>query len=413
MANRTDVTAIKIFGSNPQYLISNIIRSKIYESQYWKEKCFALTSESIIDQAINLKYVGGTYGGNRKPTRFLCLILKLLQIQPDKDIVYEYIKNEEFIYLRALGIFYLRLIGKSLEIYKNLEPILYDYRKIRIRLQDGTFQKIYMDEFVDNCLILNNFLDVDFPTLTKRQILEENDLLEKRNLEYYKELLNISSDNELLENEKDKEKKNLLQSDNQESDSNCSHTFNKICTDDENENENKTEKGKEKERYNRKELRKKEERRSKREKEKEKEKRRKIISKKKNNHTYYHGKKKKYSSGNQDSYSTSDSCEYFKKKEKYYSFKDSHKKKKEKKEKKEKILKVKKDEKKREKSKYLSLKKDKDIESYRESDTSYEKYIKKKENNKNVSIYDENKKEDMSIGQWNKIRKDLGMKPLK
>ncbi|ETW28658.1 hypothetical protein PFFCH_04029 [Plasmodium falciparum FCH/4] len=74
MANRTDASAIKNFGSNPQYLISNIIRSKIYDSPYWKEKCFALTSESIIDQAINLKYVGGTYGGNRKPTRFLCLI---------------------------------------------------------------------------------------------------------------------------------------------------------------------------------------------------------------------------------------------------------------------------------------------------------------------------------------------------
>ncbi|GAB66601.1 splicing component, partial [Plasmodium cynomolgi strain B] len=122
MANRTDVSAIKIFGSNPQYLISNIIRSKIYESPYWKEKCFALT------------------------------LLKLLQIQPDKDIIYEYIKNEEFIYLRALGIFYLRLIGKSLEIYRYLEPILFDYRKLRIRLQNGTFEKIYMDEFVDNCL---------------------------------------------------------------------------------------------------------------------------------------------------------------------------------------------------------------------------------------------------------------------
>ncbi|KJP90217.1 hypothetical protein AK88_00065 [Plasmodium fragile] len=201
MANRTDVSAIKIFGSNPQYLISNIIRSKIYESPYWKEKCFALTSESIIDQAVNLKYVGGTYGGNRKPTRFLCLVLKLLQIQPDKDIIYEYITNEEFIYLRALGIFYLRLIGKSLEIYRHLEPILFDYRKMRIRLQNGTFEKIYMDVFVDNCLVMNNFLDVDFPSLTKRQVLEDNNLLEKVNLDYYKELLNVSSCNELFDNQ--------------------------------------------------------------------------------------------------------------------------------------------------------------------------------------------------------------------
>uniref|UniRef100_A0A8C9GFE8 Pre-mRNA-splicing factor 38B n=1 Tax=Piliocolobus tephrosceles TaxID=591936 RepID=A0A8C9GFE8_9PRIM len=210
MANRTDASAIKLFGSNPQYLISNIIRSKIYECSYWKEKCFALTSESIIDQAVVLKYVGGTYGGSRKPTPFLCLVLKLLQIQPDKDIIYEYIKNEDFIYLRALGVFYLRLIGKSLEIYQNIEPILHDYRKIRMRLPDGSFQKIYMDVFVDNCLVLNNFLDVDFPTLTKRKILEDNNLLEKINLDYYKELLNISSsDEELLKNEKEQKKCNI------------------------------------------------------------------------------------------------------------------------------------------------------------------------------------------------------------
>lgn len=48
MANRTDASAIKNFGSNPQYLISNIIRSKIYDSPYWKEKCFALTCNNII-----------------------------------------------------------------------------------------------------------------------------------------------------------------------------------------------------------------------------------------------------------------------------------------------------------------------------------------------------------------------------
>ena len=35
------------------------------------------------------------YGGINKPTHFLCLVLKLLQLQPEKDIVIEYIKNED------------------------------------------------------------------------------------------------------------------------------------------------------------------------------------------------------------------------------------------------------------------------------------------------------------------------------
>ena len=43
-----------------------------------------------------------------KPTPFLCLVLKMLQIQPEKDIVIEFIKNEDFKYVRALGAYYLR-----------------------------------------------------------------------------------------------------------------------------------------------------------------------------------------------------------------------------------------------------------------------------------------------------------------
>jgi len=50
------------------------------------------------DKAIELEAVGGTYGGNRKPTRFMCLVLKMLQIQPEKEIVIEYILNEDYKY---------------------------------------------------------------------------------------------------------------------------------------------------------------------------------------------------------------------------------------------------------------------------------------------------------------------------
>ena len=57
--------------------------------------CFALTAESIIDEAVKLRYVGGTYA-NTRPTEFLCLVLKLLQIQPDKEIIMEYLRAEEF-----------------------------------------------------------------------------------------------------------------------------------------------------------------------------------------------------------------------------------------------------------------------------------------------------------------------------
>lgn len=39
----------------------------------------------------------------RAPTHFMCLILKLLQLQPDKEIIVEFIKNEDYKYVRVLG----------------------------------------------------------------------------------------------------------------------------------------------------------------------------------------------------------------------------------------------------------------------------------------------------------------------
>ena len=86
------------------------------------------SAELVVDKAMQLRYIGGVYAGNIKPAPFLCLVLKMLQIQPEKDIVIEFIKNEDFKYVRALGAFYLRLIGTSMDCYKYLEPLLNDYR---------------------------------------------------------------------------------------------------------------------------------------------------------------------------------------------------------------------------------------------------------------------------------------------
>jgi pre-mRNA-splicing factor 38A len=114
-------------------LIDHIVRNKIFSCRYWKEECFGLTAESFVDKAIELEYVGGTYGGPRKPTPFICLVTKLLQINPEKEIIYEYIKNKDYKYVTILALYYLRLIGKPKEIYQILELFYSDYRKIRVR----------------------------------------------------------------------------------------------------------------------------------------------------------------------------------------------------------------------------------------------------------------------------------------
>ena len=66
----------------------------------------ALTSQAVYSrsfQSNDRAHAGGTYGGGRKPTEFMCLTLKLLQLQPDKEIVVEYIKDEDYKYVRLLG----------------------------------------------------------------------------------------------------------------------------------------------------------------------------------------------------------------------------------------------------------------------------------------------------------------------
>jgi len=173
MANRTDTQADTVHGTNPQFLVDRIVRVKIYNDAYWKEFCFGLTNESFIDRAIEIDYVGGTYGGRRRPAKFLCLFLKMLQIQPDEDVVMEYIKQVEWKYLRALGVMYLRISGRPVQVYQTLEPFLADYRKLRYRDLTGKMSLIHMDELVDWLIREETVCDVTMPQLPKREILEQ------------------------------------------------------------------------------------------------------------------------------------------------------------------------------------------------------------------------------------------------
>ena len=173
MANRTDPRAKQIHGTNPQFLVDKITRQKIHNDIYTKENCFALTAETLVDKAVELKYIGGTYGGTRRPTKFLCLLLKMLQIQPELDIVLEFIKETNYKYIRVLGMLYFRLVcTKTKDIYTVLEPLYSDYRKIAFRETSGQFSVMHMDEVVDKLLREDRFCEVMLPRIPKRWVLQ-------------------------------------------------------------------------------------------------------------------------------------------------------------------------------------------------------------------------------------------------
>lgn len=94
--------------TNPQNLGEKIIHTCIYQSKYWKKESFGRAGAG---QGHGDEVHGGVYGGNIKPPPILCLMLRMLQIQPEKDIVVEFIRNEDLKYIRVLRVLYMRLTG--------------------------------------------------------------------------------------------------------------------------------------------------------------------------------------------------------------------------------------------------------------------------------------------------------------
>lgn len=211
-------TGALIRGQNPALLFEKGVRERITESYYWKEQCFGLNAATLCDRAADLKFIGGTTGITGKPTPFLCLAFKLLQLVPEKAIILEYLnfrgdeedeeegkdengmKSEEngddeeekkpvdlnatgklgtFKYLRCLAAFYIRLAWDPVDIYKTLEPLLTDYRKVRRRLKD-TFTLTHVDQFVDDLLTKDRICATSLWKLPSRANLEDVGALEPR-----------------------------------------------------------------------------------------------------------------------------------------------------------------------------------------------------------------------------------------
>ncbi|KAJ1894798.1 hypothetical protein LPJ66_004970 [Kickxella alabastrina] len=173
MANRTVNTATTIHGTNPQNLIDKEYRQRIYDSLYWKEHCFALTVTGVMDKAANLTCIGGCFGDNKRPTEFMCLVLKLLQLQPDRQMVDALIDQNDFKYMRALALMYFRLTERPVDVYTKLELLYSDYSKLRRRIYDGTYVLMHMDELVDDLLREQRVCSIALPRITDRRKLED------------------------------------------------------------------------------------------------------------------------------------------------------------------------------------------------------------------------------------------------
>ncbi|KAF2140666.1 uncharacterized protein K452DRAFT_299392 [Aplosporella prunicola CBS 121167] len=224
-----------IKGQNPALLFEKAVRDRITESYYWKEQCFGLNAATLCDRALELGFIGGTYGGQGKPTPFLCLAFKLLTLVPEKEIVLAYLnwpgdeegeegeegeqKEEEggaegredeksvkgeFKYLRALAAFYIRLAWEPVEIFTTLEPLLADYRKLKRRMRDG-FVLTYMDQFVDDLLTKDRVCATSLWKMPSRALLEDLELLDPRVSPLGEEVEMLDDDDEEGDMQRDRE----------------------------------------------------------------------------------------------------------------------------------------------------------------------------------------------------------------
>jgi pre-mRNA-splicing factor 38A len=180
MANVTDPLIRSLQGTDPQNLLEYITRQKIYDSRYWKEDCFGLTVVDVLEKgATSLTCVGGTMGANQRPTKFLCLTLKLLQLQPETDtILQDFIRQDHFKYVRVLGCFYLRLTGRPAHIYQALEPLYGDHRKLKLRERQD-WKLTFMDQVVHELLTLPFFVGITLPRLPARATLQQEGYLDE------------------------------------------------------------------------------------------------------------------------------------------------------------------------------------------------------------------------------------------
>ncbi|KAI5203987.1 PRP38-domain-containing protein [Aureobasidium subglaciale] len=172
-------TGTLIRGQNPLLLFEKAVRDRIIDSYYWKEQCFGLNAATLCDRAVELSFIGGTYGIGQKPTPFLCLAFKLLQLTPEKEIILHYLQQEEWKYLRALAAFYIRLTWEPKDIYETLEQYLADYRKLKRRTRDA-YSLSYVDQFVDDLLTKDRVCATSLWKMPSRTQLEDLDVLEPR-----------------------------------------------------------------------------------------------------------------------------------------------------------------------------------------------------------------------------------------
>ncbi|PHH71801.1 hypothetical protein CDD83_5101 [Cordyceps sp. RAO-2017] len=180
---RGSTAALAPNGLNPATIMEKAVRERIVDSYFYQEQCFGVNEADVVDRVVeHVRFVGGTHGAAQKPSPFLCLAFKLLELAPADDVLALYLGRggDEFKYLRALACFYVRLTRPPADVYRALEPFLADGRKLRRRGRQGGVALTHVDEFVDDLLCRDRVCATSLWKMPRRETLEDLELLDPR-----------------------------------------------------------------------------------------------------------------------------------------------------------------------------------------------------------------------------------------
>eukprot|EP00768_Dysnectes_brevis_P005597 gnl/Dysnectes_brevis/4105_a5395_1049.p1 GENE.gnl/Dysnectes_brevis/4105_a5395_1049~~gnl/Dysnectes_brevis/4105_a5395_1049.p1 ORF type:complete len:266 (+),score=15.91 gnl/Dysnectes_brevis/4105_a5395_1049:99-896(+) len=155
---------------DPAKYIDKVILSRIYRSEYYRKYCFGLDEETLCDRAADLKYVGIQYSAKNLPTPFASLLVTLIQLNPSNDIISIMLEQPDFKYLTILISFYQRLISPPSYVYRSLEPLLMDYRRVATRSLKG-WKLTTVDQIIWELLTQTISTGLALPRLPKRSLL--------------------------------------------------------------------------------------------------------------------------------------------------------------------------------------------------------------------------------------------------
>lgn len=151
--------------------MEKITRARVVSLLYWEQQCYGLNTLTLLDRAAELVYVGGV-DTHQRPLPFLCLLLKMLEIEPKREVVEWLVRQPHFKYLTCLAAMYVRMVYALADVYRLLEPLYGDMRKVRVRRGDD-MECGYVDVFVDELLRDQRVCGLMLPRLEARMVVED------------------------------------------------------------------------------------------------------------------------------------------------------------------------------------------------------------------------------------------------